>query len=113
MNGIKPKHLELQVQGTRGAETFSITMTYDVVNGEVIAVTGMVGSDLLSDIVIDSDENREYCAAVDAIQNLVLGHAMAGVDVERPAYLEALEQSIWEAEDKYRPWRSWHRLEAE
>jgi hypothetical protein len=46
----------------------------------------------LHDGEMEGDE--EIRAAVDAIEALVLGHAVAGVNVVSPAYLEGLESAV-------------------
>lgn len=38
--------------------------------------------------------DAEYLAGVDAIESLVLAHAVAGIDVTSPAYLEGLETAV-------------------
>lgn len=42
----------------------------------------------------DSDEPADMRAALDAIESLVLAHAVAGVDVTTPAYQEGLETAL-------------------
>ena len=38
--------------------------------------------------------NCHYNYACDAIEAMVMGHAIAGVNIEGPAYLEGLESAI-------------------
>ena len=38
--------------------------------------------------------NRQYNAAVDGLESLILAHACAGVDVESPAYVEGIETAV-------------------
>jgi hypothetical protein len=38
--------------------------------------------------------SRNYNYACDAIESMVLGHAVAGVNVDSPAYFEGLESAI-------------------
>lgn len=40
------------------------------------------------------ESNRNYNYACDALEALILAHAVAGVNVESPAYLEGLETAI-------------------
>jgi hypothetical protein len=52
-----------------------------------------LGGSITSDLK-DSGEDRpndEYDAAVDGLESLVLGHAVAGVNIEDPAYLEGID----------------------
>jgi hypothetical protein len=41
-----------------------------------------------------STANRQYNAAVDGLESLILAHACAGVDVESPAYVEGIETAV-------------------
>ena len=38
--------------------------------------------------------NRQYNAAVDGLESLILAHACAGVNVESPAYVEGIETAV-------------------
>ena len=38
--------------------------------------------------------NRQYNAAIDGLESLILAHACAGVDVESPAYVEGIETAV-------------------
>jgi hypothetical protein len=38
--------------------------------------------------------NRQYNAAIDGLEALILAHACAGVDVESPAYVEGIETAV-------------------
>jgi hypothetical protein len=42
----------------------------------------------------EGEENKSYNAGVDAIEAMVLAHAMAEVDVQSPGYIEGLETAI-------------------
>ena len=42
----------------------------------------------------DSDGHSELGAAIDAIESMVLAHAVAGIDVASAAYLEGIETSV-------------------
>ena len=42
----------------------------------------------------DENASAEWNASVNALESLVLAHALAGVDVEEPAYLEGLETAV-------------------
>jgi len=36
----------------------------------------------------------EYDASVNAIESLILAHAVAGIDIESPAYIEGIETAV-------------------
>lgn len=42
----------------------------------------------------DSDGHPELGAALDAIESLVLAHAVAGIDVASAAYVEGIETAV-------------------
>ena len=50
---------------------------------------GSISSDLH-----DDNEEKEYKAAVDTLESLVLSHACSGVDIESFAYLEGVETTV-------------------
>lgn len=56
---------------------------------EIIDNAGKITSDLKGD-----GDNSELKAAMDAIESLILAHAIAGVDVASPAYVEGTETAI-------------------
>lgn len=47
----------------------------------------------------DARSRIEYNAAVDGITSMILAHAIAGIDVETPAYIEGIETSVQAAGD--------------
>ena len=54
---------------------------------------GTITSDLTGE-----EYSHEYLIAIDALESLILGHAVAGVDVAAPAYLQGIEtalEAIW------------------
>jgi hypothetical protein len=53
---------------------------------------GTIASDLRD--TGDAIEVRQYNAAIDALESLILAHACAGVDVESPAYIEGIETAV-------------------
>ena len=53
---------------------------------------GMIVSDLKKGQIDAAD--HDYCTAIDGLESLILGHAVAGVDVESPAYLEGIETAV-------------------
>jgi hypothetical protein len=48
------------------------------------------GSGTISSDLHDEGDSR----ALDALESLILAHAVAGVDVESPAYLEGIETAL-------------------
>jgi len=46
-------------------------------------------------------EPPDYLAAVNAVESMILAHAMAGVDVESPAYLEGIEVAVDKIAEEY------------
>lgn len=42
----------------------------------------------------EDEEDELYNAAMDGIESMILAHAIAGVDVESPAYLEGIETAV-------------------
>lgn len=54
---------------------------------------GYQGGTIISDLKDDGD-SPEVQAAIDAIETLVLAHAVAGVDVSSPAYVEGIETAV-------------------
>lgn len=60
---------------------------------------GTIESDLHEDVETETAEGSVadtllLDAAVDALESLVLAHAVAGIDITSPAYLEGLETAI-------------------
>jgi len=41
------------------------------------------------------------CAAVDAIESLILAHACAGIDISVPAYIEGIETAVQKLFNEY------------
>ncbi len=66
---------------------YGIKVTLTPTEGDM--VSGAIESDLH-----DSDDDAECKAALDAIESLVLAHAVAGIDITLPAYLEGVETAI-------------------
>jgi hypothetical protein len=56
---------------------------------EVIDNAGKITSDLKGD-----SDNLQLTAAMDAIESLILAHAIAGVDVASAAYVEGTETAV-------------------
>lgn len=54
------------------------------------------GGSITSDLhpPAEGEDEKLYNAAIDGIESIVLGHAIAGVDVESPAYLQGIESAV-------------------
>ena len=70
---------------------FGIKVTLTPTEGDM--VSGVIESDLHARNG-GEEEEPEYKAAIDAIESLVLAHAVAGIDITLPAYLEGIETAI-------------------
>jgi len=66
---------------------------YDLVIHVTGERTGFVTSNLL-DGGDEDEDNAEYNAAVDALVGLILAHALAGINVTTPAYIEGIETVV-------------------
>ena len=68
---------------------FGITVTVD-------GPAGTIESGLKKHMVGDEPTpcDFEITGAIDAIESLILAHAVAGIDVSTPAYVEGLESCI-------------------
>ena len=60
-------------------------------NGADKPGSGAITSDLRT---AGTAANRQYNAAIDGLESLILAHACAGVDVESPAYVEGVEVAV-------------------
>jgi hypothetical protein len=70
---------------------YGITVTLARENGVDKPGSGTVTSDLRAS---GTAANRQYNAATDGLEALILAHACAGVDVESPAYVEGIETAV-------------------
>jgi hypothetical protein len=52
---------------------------------------GSIASDLRA---TGTAANRQYNAALDGLESLILAHACAGADVESPVYIEGIETAV-------------------
>ena len=43
---------------------------------------------------VDVDNRKKFNAAMDGIESMILGHAVAGVDVENSDYIEGIETAV-------------------
>ena len=65
------------------------------VYGIEVTLVGDGSGKIISELRDGSDvPNKEYDAAIDAIESLILAHACAGIDIASPAYLEGVETAI-------------------
>jgi hypothetical protein len=53
--------------------------------------SGSIASDLHA---AGTAVNRQFNAAIDGLEAMILAHACAGVDVESPAYIEGIETVV-------------------
>jgi hypothetical protein len=70
---------------------YGIILTLVRENGVEKPGSGSIVSDLRA---AEATANRQYNAAIDGIEALILAHACAGVDVESPAYIEGIETTV-------------------
>jgi hypothetical protein len=70
---------------------YGITLTLVRENGAKKPGSGSIVSDLHT---AETAANRQYNAAIDGLESLILAHACAGVDVESPAYVEGIETAV-------------------
>jgi hypothetical protein len=70
---------------------YGITVTLVRENGEDKPGSGSIASDLRA---TGTASNRQFNAAIDGLESLILAHACAGVDVESPAYVEGIETAV-------------------
>jgi len=70
---------------------YGITVTLTRENGEDKPGSGAITSDLRA---AGTASNRQFNAAIDGLESLILAHACAGVNVESPAYVEGVETAV-------------------
>ena len=63
---------------------------------------GTIESDLESSIVIMDEDDAAFSASMHAIESVILAHAVAGVDVTTPAYIEGIETCVQACENNMR-----------
>ncbi len=78
---------------------YGITVTLARENGVEEPGSGSIVSDLREP---ETAANRQYNAAIDGLESLILAHACAGVDVESPAYLEGIETAVDAIANRFR-----------
>jgi len=65
--------------------------------GIVVSLTGDGGGNITSDMheeTGDFYDDSVFNTGVDAIESMVLAHAIAGIDIESPAYVEGIETAL-------------------
>ena len=64
--------------------------------GIVLSILDGGGSITSTDLKTEHNdpEDELYNAAMDGIESMILAHAVAGVDIETPAYLEGIETAV-------------------
>jgi hypothetical protein len=70
---------------------FGITITLVRGNDASTPGSGSITSDLRAP---RTAANRQFNAAIDGLESLILAHACAGVDVASPAYVEGVETAV-------------------
>lgn len=83
-------------QGLSSADTqVGCSETIRLPTFDMVVITNLEGGTITSNMLEkterDDPELSELCAAVDAIESMVLSHAIAGIDIQSPAYLEGIE----------------------
>lgn len=73
-----------------------VTIDYD---SEDRPVSGNISTQLKVDIEDEGDEL--YNAAMDAIESIVLAHAMAEIDIQSNGYIEGLETAITSCDNNF------------
>jgi hypothetical protein len=69
---------------------YGIKVTLD----DIMVGFGKIQSDLHNNNKIMGRLEDTYESAIDAIESLILAHAVAGVDIESPAYMEGIETAV-------------------
>lgn len=62
-----------------------------------VTLTGDGGGSISSDLheeTGDFYDDSVYNTGIDAIEAMILGHAVAGVDITTPAYVEGIETAV-------------------
>ena len=86
--------------GIYGIEVELDELTDDeiAIEGEHKYLRGWISSDLHEDSLDTTKEEIKNCgkynAMIDAIESIILAHAIAGIDITTPAYLEGIETAV-------------------
>lgn len=70
------------------------------VHGIVITVSPQ-GAGAIQSSLHDAGESPEAKAALDAVESMILAHAVAGINVDSPAYLEGIETAVEAISNQY------------
>ena len=70
--------------------------------GIVVTFAAGESGELRSDLSKNSDEVERFdqptlnptLSAIDGIESMILAHAIAGIDIESPAYIEGIETAV-------------------
>jgi hypothetical protein len=65
--------------------------------GIVVTLSGDGGGKLTSDLKEGgpvTEDDSAYEAAMDGIESMILAHAVAGIDITDPKYLEGIETAV-------------------
>ena len=63
--------------------------------GIFVDLDGTGGGEIYSDLHDDDHEdNTIFNSMMDALESIILAHAIAGIDIESPAYLEGIETAV-------------------
>jgi hypothetical protein len=61
-----------------------------------------LGGSITSDLVNETDEgSKRFDAGIDAMESMILSCACAGIDIETPAFFEAIETTVDKLADEY------------
>jgi hypothetical protein len=88
---VQPADSDRRVARKIQLPCYGITVTLARENRVEEPGSGSIVSDLREP---DTAANRQYNAAIDGLESLILAHACAGVDVESSAYLEGIETAV-------------------
>ena len=73
-------------------------ITLPVFNILITLTEDGLGGSITSDLKEEASDNNEggelYNAAIDGIESMILGHAISGIDIESPKYLEGIEAAV-------------------
>ena len=73
--------------------------TLNVYGIKVVLTEDGKGGSICSDL--KEPNAKEYNIAMDAIESLILSHAIAGIDIASPAYIEGLETTVQACANHY------------
>jgi hypothetical protein len=62
--------------------------------GIVVTFAPGESGELRSDLVYELRTLGRYIPEIDGIESMILAHAIAGIDIESPAYIEGIETAV-------------------